>query len=162
MRSYSQMRRCLLFCMLALWVAPGMASAQRCDAPAGAGAIDEYCEVVPGSEGDHDAGPSSGGPGISDSTAAALAGEGDDGEALSRSLGKDPATAKPGKRGGASKAPVTGSSSADVPGSNPFSAVSQAVSGSSTIGAAFFLALIAVVLFMLGSAWVGWRRSSAS
>lgn len=134
------------------------AQAQRCDAPAGTGAVDQYCEVVPGDRGDRDPGPG-GGPTIDEPTAAGLAGQGEDGAALARSLGRDPAGLEP-------RTPKNKDSDAvtlpDVPSSNPFSSVTRAIGGDATLGSVFFWALFGIVLAMLGWAWVAYRRDSTS
>ena len=149
------MARVLLTVLAALLIA-SPASAQRCDAPAGTSGVDQYCEVVPSSKGDQDAGPE-GAPGISNSTTATLTDQGSDGEALARVLGGDPA-ATPASKGSRPPAAAGQVTVPDAPSSNPFSAVTEAVGGNTTLGSAFFMALFGIVVLMLGLAWVGWRR----
>lgn len=161
----------LLWLLLVLAL-PANAAAAGCKAPQGTSAVDQYCEVIPGSKGDSAPGqPGSGGGAgsngsISDRSAAALAAQGKDGQALARSLGKDPASASVRAASGSKRvkqAPdtTTGAPVPKVPASNPFTAATRAVTGTSTVGGSFFLVFFAVVLLVLGSAWVGWRRGSS-
>jgi hypothetical protein len=161
----------ILLMLLTLLAVVPSAQAQSCQAPAGAGSIDEYCETIPGATGNHGAGVGGGGGGashVSDQTAAALARDGKDGQALARSLGTDPSKAKakashgkPGAVHATGTATQDATRVPDTPSANPFTAVSQAIGGSDTIGSPFFLALLGVLLLMLGTAWVSWRRSSS-
>lgn len=156
-------------------LAPSVASAQRCVAPPGTSAVDEYCETVPSAGGDRGAGDHGGGSGasISPGTVAALARSGKDGQALDRALGKDPSAVRPRKptrgdkkaaRGSDAtkgKHPLSGGGAASAPPPNPLNAVGQAISGGATMGSWFVLALLAVALLMLGWGWVAYRRRSS-
>lgn len=154
-------RSLVLLALALLLVVPGRSAAAGCKAPQGTSAVDQYCETIPDEKGDQGTGPGQdGGSPISDRTAGALVARGKDGEALVRALGKDPTQVKPVKRGKELE-DAKGVSRPDAPSSNPFTAVTRAVSGTSTIGSTFFLALFAVVLLTLGSAWVGWRRNAS-
>ena len=146
---------------------PASAQAQRCQAPQGTSAVDQYCEVVPGARGDRDADDGGGGS-VPDRDAAALVGEGEDGQALARALGKDPEQLRgaggdgsDGPQGGPGSGSRQATTQADVPASNPFAAVTRAVGGGSTLDSPFFLALFGVIVLVLGAAWVGYRRSAA-
>lgn len=159
------MPRLSLAVLVLLLALPSTAAAQRCQAPQGTSAVDEYCETVPGARGDEDPGRGGAGSGISDSTAGALASRGAAGQALARSLGS-PTDAKPrhhGRKVGRSdKQPVGVAAAPDLPSANPFGAVTRAVGGDTTIGGPFILALLAVVLLILGSGWIGYRRSTGT
>lgn len=139
--------------------APAPAIAQRCQAPQGTSAVDEYCETVPGARGDND--PGSGGPGISDNIAGTLTQSGAAGRALAQSLGNPTVnTPKRRARKGARLAPGP-ASAAEVPSSNPFAVVTRAVNAGTTVGDPFVIALLAIVLLVLMTSWIGYRRGTA-
>ncbi len=111
--------------------------------------------------------PDGGGPAISDGTTTDLAAQGADGAALAQALGGDPAQSgkKPrgrAQRGGKAGSALTPAVVPEPPSSNPFSAVTRAAGGDTTLGSSFFLALFGVVVLMLGFAWVGYRRSTSA
>ncbi len=141
-------------------VAP--ASAQNCVAPPGTSAVDEYCENVPDARGEQGGkGGGSGGSGqVPPGTLGALAASGPNGEALVRSLGKDPAAVKKPKRSQRGGAPGATARPPEVPSSNPLNAVSQALGKGATIGSGFVFAGLALLLAMLVWAWTAYRRSA--
>ncbi len=146
----------LIAAAFALWAAP-VASAQRCVAPPGTAAVEQYCETIPAAGGSRasDSGPKDPVP-LSRRTARDLAGSGAEGEQLLRSLGHDPQKRSSGS--GRSRPDIEGGDAPSEPSSNPLDAVRSALSGGPSMGSGFFTVLVALTLLMLGFAWFSYRR----
>jgi hypothetical protein len=142
----------VILAVAAGFVVPHTAAAQRCVAPPGTAAVDQYCETVPTAEGDRgsaDPPPAK----LAPETVAAL-NRTPDGQALAQVLGQDAATGKARNK----RVPAV----TPAPASDPFSAITQAIGDGSTIGTGFIIALIIIALLMAGWGWVAYRRRSAS
>ena len=167
----------LLAGVAAVLLCAAPASAQRCVAPPGTAAVDQYCENVPSASGEGGgSGPGSTTTKPSRDTVRAIAQSGQGGEELNRYLGEEVAS-----RGGSSDRSSNSSGTRDnsksqsgsnstkpaaqaprQPSTNPLGAVQSAVNSGSTIGNGFIWALIAIALLIAGTAWVRHRRNSAS
>jgi hypothetical protein len=158
------MRRLILLATMLFVLTPGGASAQRCVAPPGTAAVDQYCETVPTAGGDRDSsGPRAPVTPVAPSTSAALARAGKDGEALNRALGQQPGKASQGVKGTRRDGAASGSGSGSAaipsaPSDNPLTAVRQSLASGDTIGSGFVWALLLVTIGVLTFAWIGFRR----
>jgi hypothetical protein len=156
-------------------VTAGPAAAQRCNAPPGTAAVDQYCENMPSATG----GGGSGGGGSNDSSRAnvpsstvrALDRAGERGKELKRFLGDDVASAQ-GRSGKKQTPERTSTRKAEKreavgkpptqPSSNPLGAVQSAVNSGTTVGIGFIWLLVALTLLIAGIAWLRYRRGSSS
>jgi hypothetical protein len=166
--------RLLLLVLAAMLVTAGPAAAQRCNAPPGTAAVDQYCENVPSATGN--GGGSGGSDGSSGATAPrstvrALDRAGESGQELKRFLGEDVASAQgqSGKKRLSERAAdrktqkpePTGKAPAQ-PSSNPLGAVQSAVNSGTTVGSGFTWLLVSLTLLIAGIAWMRYRRGSSS
>lgn len=168
----------LLIALAAAVLAVAPASAQFCDAPPGTSAVDQYCENPPSASG-NSGGGGGGGTTLKPSghTVRVIAKSGERGKELNRYLGQQAASsggsavasngssAKDGKGKGRDTASSKTKSAAQAPSqqsTSPLGAVQSAASSGSTIGNGFIWALIAIALFIAGTAFVRHRRKSAS
>jgi hypothetical protein len=167
--------RLLLLVVTAMLVTAGPAAAQRCNAPPGTAAVDQYCENMPSATG----GGGSGGGGSNDSSRAnvpsstvrALDRAGERGKELKRFLGDDVASAQ-GRSGKKQTPERTSTRKAEKreavgkpptqPSSNPLGAVQSAVNSGTTVGSGFIWLLVALTLLIAGIAWLRYRRGSSS
>lgn len=136
---------------LTAWPLP--ASAQRCIAPPGTAAVDQYCENVASAIGDRPATTPSGAS-ITPSVQAGLLKAGPVGQALARSVattGRDGRPRRPAR-------PVRSDAMEALapPSRSPLSAIGAALGDGSTIGARIIGAFILLTIAMAGAAW---RRS---
>lgn len=159
-------RLSLLVALASLLViaAPTMAQ-QRCEAPPGTAAIDQYCETVPSAGGEREARrpntpttdpsrPSA--SGLDAATARALRAQGPDGRALAEQLEANrsgPSSASEAEAADGVAEPVAENSE------SPTSAVRSAVADGATAGTTLPWALLAVTVLMLGLTWMRLRRS---
>jgi hypothetical protein len=157
-------------------VTAGPAAAQRCNAPPGTAAVDQYCENMPSATGG--GGGSSGGgsndpsrANVPSSTVRALDRAGERGKELKRFLGDDVASAQ-GRSGKKQTPERTSTRKAEKreavgkpptqPSSNPLGAVQSAVNSGTTVGIGFIWLLVALTLLIAGIAWLRYRRGSSS
>jgi hypothetical protein len=165
---------------LAALVAPGVATAQKCVAPPGTAAIENYCETIPAAGGDRDSGdPDAPAPDVSPQTSQALAQTGDDGKALAQALGGDDSSGTTGSNtgdggsgnggsgNGGNGSGSDGGSSLTIPvpkapSSNPLNAVTQATGQGTGIGQGFVIVLVAATLVLGGAGWMAYRRRETS
>jgi hypothetical protein len=167
--------RLLLIALTAMLVAAAPATAQKCNAPPGTAAVDEYCENLPSATG-NSGGGSDGSNGSSGTTAPrstlrALDRAGESGRELKTFLGADVASAQgqsgtrqDSKRSSDRKAqPNEPSGKAPTqPSSNPLTAVQSAVNSGTTVGSGFIWLLVALTLLIAGISWMRYRRRSSS
>ena len=162
-----------MLALIAILVAAAPAAAQKCVAPPGTAAVDQYCENVPSATGNGGGSDSNSSSGASAprSTVRALDRAGETGKELKTFLGEDVASAqgrsetekrsprsadrKAQKSEPAGKAPTQ-------PSSNPLGAVQSAVNSGTTIGNGFIWLLVALTLLIAGIAWTRYRRGSSS
>lgn len=159
----------VLVLLLAALVLPTKAVAQRCEAPPGTAAIDQYCETVPAVDGDRGSGDPSAPAPVAPETVEELNAAGADGRALAQALGHGsdgspasdggPGSGKNGSGGGAKPSGAGGTVPA-APSNNPLSAVPQAVGAGATSGAGLIVVLIFATLAMMGWGWLAFRRRS--
>lgn len=149
--------------VVAAIAAPAATAAQRCVAPPGTAAVDQYCETVPSAGGDRGSSdPSTPAARIPLKTAAALGRSGPDGQALAGVLGhKGKRRSGSGSAGSRQDPAVSPYPVPRAPSNNPLSAVSQAVGKGTTSGPWFAGALIIVTLLMAGWGWTAYRRRSS-
>jgi hypothetical protein len=164
--------RLLLLALTAILVAAAPAAAQKCNAPPGTAAVDQYCENVPSATGNGGGGSddSNGSSGATAprSTVRALDRAGESGKELKRFLGEDVAstqgTKQGSKRSSDRKAATREPSgkSPTQPSSNPLGAVQSAVNSGTTVGNGFIWLLVTLTLLIAGIAWMRYRRRSSS
>jgi hypothetical protein len=151
------------------------AAAQRCVAPPGTAAIEQYCETVPDASGGR---PADSG-GVADATASnpvpaetirQLDASGESGRDLSRVLraGTSPARARGTARARRSAPRARRSAprrarpaDAAPPAANPLDAVGSAFSRGGTVGDGFAWILLAIAAGMGGAAWLRHSRGRA-
>jgi hypothetical protein len=135
------------------------ALAQRCQAPPGTAAIEQYCETVPSGTGER---PAVAGvqATLPPSTERALRASGGDGEALADLLTAD----RPRRARGGEGAPMRRRWRAVAPpvGSNPLNAVRASVESGATLGGGFVWLMTALTVLASGAAWWRHRRRSES
>ena len=162
----------LCACALAFLVASPAQAAPKCQAPPGTGAVDQYCEVVPGAAGPKSTGlggrgraPRAPAPGgIPGGTSRALAGGQPDG-GVARVLGAPQSAA-----GRAAAKPKTGrdgkgkarDAAEPASGGNVLGAVGKAIENGPQIGGGFSWALILIALAMAAVAWFAYRRRGSA
>ena len=155
---------------------PGGAQAAgitTCESAPGTAAVDQYCEQVPGVDGDRGStggsNASSGGSGAPDQAARAalhsrvraatirrLRKAGPAGRELLRSIRVAPGTIP------AHRATTTRSSPpAPAPAGDPLNAVRASVSSGAAAGQVFVFVLLGMGLVLVGAAWFRWRRAHA-
>ena len=167
--------RLLLITVTAILVAAAPAAAQRCVAPPGTAAVDQYCENVPSASGNSGGGSddSNGSSGATAprSTVRALDRAGESGKELKQFLGEDVASARAdtgakqgSKRSSDRKArtPEPAGTAPKQPSSNPLGAVQSAVNSGSTVGSGFTWVLVLLTVLIAGIAWTRYRRRSDS
>jgi len=163
--------RCLLLALTAILLAAAPAAAQRCVAPPGTAAVDQYCENVPSASGNSGGGSddSNGSSGATTprSTVRALDRAGESGKELKQFLGEDVASAradtgaKQGSKGSSDRKARTrepAGTAPKQPSSNPLGAVQSAVNSGSTVGSGFTWILVLLTLLIAGIAWTRYRR----
>jgi hypothetical protein len=163
--------RLLLLVVTAMLATAGPAAAQRCNAPPGTAAVDQYCENVPSATGNGGGSDGSSGATAPQSTVRALDRAGESGQELKRFLGEDVASAQgqSGKKRLSERAAdrktqkpePTGKAPAQ-PSSNPLGAVQSAVNSGTTVGSGFTWLLVSLTLLIAGIAWMRYRRGSSS
>jgi hypothetical protein len=151
----SMARLIVALVLLAGLLPAASASAQDCQAPPGTAAIDQYCETIPAAGGDRGTGERRASVPLSAATVRKLRNSGEQGEALLRQLGRNPAKRD---RGTKSPAPSAPTHAAGAPSNNPLDAVSSALSSGPTLGGGFIAALLGVTLLMLTWGWIAYRR----
>ena len=161
------MRR--LLALIPLFIALATASpaaAQRCEAPPGTAAVDEYCETIPTVTGDRSADARPEQPvALPPGTVEELQKEGEDGAALLRQLGYDPDPAKAKEQAERYQAPAPAGGTEPAPKEpefNAFDTVGEIISAGPTMGSGFIAVLLAVIAFMLAWAWIDYRRRTTS
>lgn len=173
-----QVPRLVLLLLAAFALFATDARAQRCVAPPGTAAIDQYCETVPTAGGDRGSAPPAAPRGVPPRTVRRLAASGDDGAALNRLLGQAPESgtgpASTGRQGGKGRPAVegergrggsrtaTGTARTRPPSGNPLDAVRESVAGGTTLGSSFGWLLLGVTLALAAWAWVGVRGRRSS
>ena len=158
--------------------APASAQGQRCQAPPGRSALEQYCERLPGAGGQQGGG--GGGERLNRKTTRELRSAGDEGAALlglaeSSGGGSGDGSGSGGAGGGGSGSGDAGGSANGASGSGssgsgaggaaesePSGSVLSALASSAeegpTVGGALAWVLIAVAIGCFGLAWVTWRR----
>ena len=168
--------RLLLLALTAILVAAAPAAAQKCVAPPGTAAVDQYCENVPSASGNSGGGGSDDSNGSSGATAPrntvrALDRAGESGKELKQFLGEDVASAradtgaKQGSKGSSDRKARTrepAGTAPEQPSSNPLGAVQSAVNSGTTVGSGFTWILVLLTLLIAGIAWMRYRRRSES
>ncbi len=163
----------LLAALAAIMIMAAPAAAQKCQAPPGTAAVDQYCENVPSATGDggDGSGGTSGGS-APQSTVRALDRSGTSGKALNTFLGEDVASARVGTKSKQGSKQSTDRAKTGArepkgtaptqPSSNPLGAVQSAVNSGTTVGSGFIWILVALTLLIAGIAWLRFRRRSTS
>jgi hypothetical protein len=159
--------------LLALLVAaPASAQGDRCQAPPGRSALEQYCEQLPGAGGSQGGG---GGGGVDRKTARELRSAGGAGAALlglaessgggTGSNGGGSGSGGSGRsEGGGSGAGASGSGSSDTgdadaePSGSVLSALTSSAEDGPTVGNALAWVLIAIAIGCFAVAWLAWRR----
>jgi len=164
--------RLLLCALIATLVAAAPAAAQRCNAPPGTAAVDQYCENVPSASGDDGSGSNgSSGATAPRSTVRALDRSGKSGKELNLFLGEDVASAgartdakQRSKNSSGRKAttPEPAGTTPKQPSSNPLAAVQSAVNSGTTVGSGFIWILVLLTVLIAGIAWMRYRRRPGS
>ncbi len=165
--------RIVLALLAASLLVPAPAAAQRCVAPPGTAAIDQYCETIPTARGDRGSGTPQPPPAavvVPRRTLKELAASGAEGAALNRELGAAPesaaASGRParpdgqgvkGERAQGTPAPRTQGTPAQAPSANPLDAVRESATGGTTLGSGFSWLLLIVTLALVAWAWIGVR-----
>lgn len=155
---------------------PSAAAAQRCEAPPGSSAVEQYCEAIPDAGGSQsgdsfarDSGRQDPGGNVKNvpaGTQRTLRKSGKDGAAVvglvAASSGGGGGGDGPGPDSGAKSTNEVGgvkgetASSAD-PSGNPLKAVSASVENGATVGGGFIWALLVVTLLMAAVGWLAFR-----
>jgi hypothetical protein len=147
-----------------------LGAAPNCQAPPGTSGIDQYCETIPGSTGNH--GPSghagSGSSSIDPSTRRALSNQGKAGQAIldltsaggttsrsKKSSGSNHTAATPG---GSTSGKSDNGATPPATSNNPLSAVGSAVGSGASAGPAFVWLLVVLGIGLSAVAWMGYRR----
>lgn len=176
----------VLFSAAIVAATPGVAMAQRCEAPPGSSAVDQYCEAIPEGGGTRSSDNFDGAGGRQDpggnvraipaQTQERLRGAGADGAAVvglaAASTGGDDddsdsgagGSAVPGgtNRGTAEQGGVKGENAqSSDPSGNPLKAVSASVENGATIGGVFIWALLGVACLAAVFAWLSFRRGDS-
>lgn len=160
------MRRALVLLTLAMsaaFVSSALAASPTCVAPPGAGAVDQYCEVVPGAGGPST--PARGGKlrpvpapapnGISPGTTRRLAEQGGQlGVAAAQALGATPPRVRPRHKAARDPRSVPKSSG------NLLRALGNDIGGGPTVGSGLIWALLLIAIALSAAAWVRYRRRS--
>lgn len=158
-------------------VVPAPALAQRCQAPPGSSAVEQYCEAVPegggtqsgddfaGSGGRQD--PGGNVNGLSRSAQRELRTKGADGAAVvglvaASSGGNNDGGGSSGGTGPRGSVKGEAASGAGTPSGSPLKAVSASVENGATVGGVFVWALLGVTLLILGLGWISFRSRDAS
>ena len=155
--------------------APASAQGERCQAPPGRSALEQYCEQLPGAGGSQ--GGSGGGGSVDRGTARELRGAGEEGEALlglaeSSGGGADHSDrdASGGSGGGDGAGDDSGSGSSDSsaagdaedePSSSVLSALASSAEDGPTVGEALVWVVIAIAVGCFALVWLGWRKRRA-
>jgi len=163
-RPSEQLRALLLGSTVAIAVLFGFAgtavAAPRCEAAPGTSGIDQYCETVPGANGDRGSGTGPGaGRSLDPKTVRSLDREGRDGRgvlALPSSGRGAPVErgSKPGAREGAK--------SRSKPSESTLGPLGSAIESGPSAGQSFLWVLAAAAVGMVGIAWARYRRGSKS
>ncbi len=172
------MRRLIVLLIATMAATPGLAQAQRCEAPPGTSAVDQYCEAIPDANGTQSAqdarSQEAGTSGALDARATrALEAEGADGQAVlgiasrSSSAGSIPIDSEKNQGGGAGSSETAAagldSEAAATPGgeqqpsANPLRAVTSAVTNGDVMGQGFAWILVAIAVLALGGRWIAFR-----
>ena len=171
----------VVLCGLLVLLVPSAQAQERCEAPPGTAAIDQYCERVPDVGGERD--PSSASSSSSrdreqaaqpdGATLDQLRDRGEDGRALADAVGGSGDGPDAGSGGGSSggaggdagggggnsgggSGGVSGSSE-PAPSASPVDAVGSAVGNGATLGSALPWTLLAIAVAMAGVLWVRLR-----
>lgn len=159
---------------------PGAALAQRCEAPPGSSAVEQYCEAIPEgggtqsgddfqqSRGDGSSSGDDSASGVSEATQQELSDAGADGAAIvglaagssGGGTGGSGGASGPGSDAGESgeQGAVRGASAqGSEPSGSPLKAVSASVENGATIGGVFIWALLGITLLVAALAWATFR-----
>ena len=165
MRPSEQLRALLLGSTVAIAVLLGFAgtavAAPRCEAAPGTSGIDQYCETVPGANGDRGSGTGPGaGRSLDRRTARSLDREGRDGRGVLAlpSSGTERVRAKSGSEPGARE----GAKSRSKPSESTLGAIGSAIGSGPDGGQGFLWVLAAAAVGMVAIAWTRYRRGSKS
>jgi hypothetical protein len=162
--------------LLALvFAAPAWAQGDRCQAPPGRSALEQYCEQLPGAGGSQ--GGQGGGGHVDSKTARELRSAGGEGAALlglAETSGGDANGSDRGASGGSggggsaggdgSAGDASGSGSSDTgdaeaePSGSVLSALTSSAEDGPTVGNALAWVLIAIAIGCFAVAWLAWRR----
>jgi hypothetical protein len=161
------LRRALALCCTLTAVTAAPAAAQKCDAPPGTAAVEQYCETIPSASGPR--GPDTGAAAkqpVPAETLRKLEAEGTPGRELSEVLrgaatpapksAATPAatphrsTAKPER----TAAPRPTPTATPVSAGNPLAAVRSALAGSETVGGGFPWVLLVIAAVVGGAGWL--------
>lgn len=165
MTSPDRARLAIIGALVATLLAAAPAHAQTCEAPPGTGAIDQYCETIPGAKGDRSSlgGGQGREPAAGRSTDQALADAGRDGRAVLALPGGAPPGGPPPERASQSPEGRSGDAAArKQPSDNPLDAIASSIGSGPTVGGWFLWLLIASGLAMAALAWIRYRRSPRS
>lgn len=150
---------------LALVLAGPAAAAEKCVAPPGTAAIEQYCETVPSASGDQpgsgaaaDSAQGQGGAPVTDATADRIAASVGD-EAAQSITGVAPGRGGDGPSKSAKpRAPAKNRAPADAE-ANPLGAVASAASTGAEVGGPLVYSLLALTLLLVAVGWTRFRRT---
>jgi hypothetical protein len=172
---------CLACVVFALLPSAASAAGDNCNAPPGTSGIDQYCEVLPGAGGTGGSHHKKQTSHVSPKVTQTLQHQGSAGAAILQLAQQSGAATQPATKPDASKqhktrhhhktsattvpsnsttppAPKADTTTRSAPANDPVSAVGNAVSVGSGVGAGFVWLLVGIGLVFGGMAWMSYRR----